>query len=53
MKYYNKFPSWIQDVLHELISSNGIETIFRLVKEMDLTDCLPLVNAINKAQELV
>jgi hypothetical protein len=39
-------------VLHDLIANNGIKTIIRLVKEMELEDCQPLTNAIERAHSL-
>lgn len=52
IQQYNKFPAWIEEVLHSLISSNGIKTIIRLVKEMELEDCKALTDAIEKAFQL-
>lgn len=49
---YNKFPAWLEETLHDLIASNGIKTIIRLVKEMELEDCKPLTDAIETAYEL-
>lgn len=49
---YNKFPSWIEEILHDLISSNGIKTILRLVKEMELEDQKALMDAIENAYSL-
>jgi hypothetical protein len=49
IQVYNKFPAWIEEVLHSLIASNGIKTIIRLVKEMELEDCKALTDAIEKA----
>jgi len=39
-------------VLHSLIASNGIKTIIRLVKEMELEDCKALTDAIEAAYSL-
>ncbi len=47
-----KFPAWIEEVLHSLIASNGIKTIIRLVKEMELEDCKALTDAIEAAYSL-
>lgn len=52
LQTYLKFPSWIEEALHGLISSNGIKTIIRLVKEMELEDCKALTDAIEKAYQL-
>lgn len=52
LQTYLKFPSWIEETLHGLISSNGIKTIIRLVKEMELEDCKALTDAIEKAYQL-
>mmetsp|Transcript_32078 Transcript_32078/g.31385 ORF Transcript_32078/g.31385 Transcript_32078/m.31385 type:complete len:170 (+) Transcript_32078:1811-2320(+) len=52
VKVFLKFPSWIEDVLHSLIASNGMKTIVRLVKEMELEDCKPLTDAIENAHTL-
>ena len=49
---YMRFPTWIEDILHDLIASNGLQTIIRLVKEMELEDCKPLIDAIEKANNL-
>lgn len=49
---FYRFPSWIEDVLHDLIAGNGLQTIVRLVKEMELEDCKPLIDAIEKAHNL-
>jgi hypothetical protein len=48
---YHRFPQWIEETLHDLISSNGIKTIIRLVKEMELEDCKALTDAIETAYE--
>lgn len=52
METYHKFPAWLEETLHDLIASNGIKTIIRLVKEMELEDCKPLTDAIETAYEL-
>ncbi len=39
-------------MLHDLIASNGIKTIIRLVKEMELEDCKALTDAIERAYEI-
>jgi hypothetical protein len=44
-----KFPAWIEEILHALIASNGIKTIIRLVREMELEDCKALTDAIETA----
>jgi hypothetical protein len=49
---YLKFPAWIEEGLHGLIASNGIKTIIRLVKEMELEDCKALTDAIENAYAL-
>ena len=49
INHYFRFPAWIEEVLHGLISSNGIKTIIRLVKEMELEDCKALTDAIENA----
>lgn len=50
--HYYRFPAWIEEVLHGLIASNGIKTIIRLVKEMELEDCKALTDAIENAYTL-
>lgn len=52
METYYKFPAWIEDILHGLIASNGIKTIVRLLKEMELEDCKALTDAITNAYNL-
>ncbi len=52
IQQYLKFPAWIEEILHGLISSNGIKTIIRLVKEMELEDCKALTDAIETAYAL-
>lgn len=52
LQTYLKFPSWIEEALHGLIANNGIKTIIRLVKEMELEDCKALTDAINIAYTL-
>lgn len=49
---YYKFPGWIEDVLNDLIANNGLKTIVRLVKEMELEDCKALTDAIERAHFL-
>jgi len=49
VEYFVKMPFWIEDTLHNLISLNGLKTIQRLAKEMELEDCKPLMSAIDKA----
>jgi hypothetical protein len=49
---YFRFPSWIEEALHGLIANNGIKTIIRLVKEMELEDCKALTEAIENAYTL-
>jgi hypothetical protein len=44
-----RFPSWIEDTLHGLIAANGLKTIVRLIKEMELEDCKALVEAVERA----
>lgn len=52
IEIYYKFPAWIEEVLHSLIASNGIKTIIRLVKEMELEDCKALTDAIEESYSL-
>ena len=52
VEQFIRFPAWIEEVLHDLIASNGIKTIIRLVKEMELEDCKALTDAIEKAYEI-
>ncbi len=52
IQQYLKFPAWIEEILHSLIASNGIKTIIRLVKEMELEDCKALTDAIETAFSL-
>lgn len=52
IQQYLKFPAWIEEILHGLIASNGIKTIIRLVKEMELEDCKALTDAIETAFSL-
>jgi len=52
IEHYHKFPAWLEETLHDLISSNGIKTIIRLVKEMELEDCKALTDAIENAYDL-
>jgi hypothetical protein len=49
---YTKFPSWIEEILYDLIASNGLKTIIRLVKEMELEDCKALTDAIQRAHNV-
>jgi hypothetical protein len=49
---YYRFPAWIEEILHDLIANNGLKTIVRLVKEMELEDCKPLTDAIERAHSL-
>ena len=46
---YIRFPGWIETMLHELIANNGLKTISKLVKEMELEDCKVLCLAIEEA----
>ncbi|CDW88693.1 clathrin-coated vesicle protein [Stylonychia lemnae] len=52
IEHYHKFPAWLEETLHDLIASNGIKTIIRLVKEMELEDCKALTDAIENAYDL-
>ena len=52
MELYYKFPMWIEEVLHDLIANNGLKTIIRLVKEMELEDCKALTDAIERAHTI-
>lgn len=52
IEIFIKFPSWIEEILHDLIANNGLKTILRLIKEMELEDCKPLTDAIQKAYNL-
>lgn len=49
---FYKFPAWIEETLHDLIANNGINNIIRLIKEMELEDCKPLTDGVEKAYKL-
>jgi hypothetical protein len=52
LETYTRLPYWIEDCLHSLISGNGMKTIVRLIKDMELEDCRALINAIERAYKL-
>ena len=49
IEQYVRFPGWIENMLHELIANNGLKTITKLVKEMELEDCKVLIKSIEGA----
>lgn len=47
---FPKMPAWIEECFFELISVNGLMTMVNLVKEMELEDCKPIIEAFKKAK---
>ena len=39
----------MEEVLNEIISNNGLKSVLKLTKDMDLEDCIPLMKACEAA----
>ncbi len=50
IKYYSKFPGWMEDILNRLVANYGLKGIKKLVRDMELMDCEPLIDALDKCQ---
>jgi len=45
-----KMPYWMESVIYHLVAVNGLSSIVKLTKEMELEDCKSLTNSLVKAQ---